>query len=162
MDKKVWIIVLVIAIILVGGFMLFQKTPADEVDTQTENNNQIINNNNTMEETQGLKIETLVEGSGEGAKSGDTVSVNYTGMLTNGTAFDSNVDPKFKHVQPFEFTINESSVIQGWHLGFMGMKVGEKRKLTIAPELAYGANGAGTVIPPNATLIFEVELLKIN
>ncbi|MSU54282.1 MAG: FKBP-type peptidyl-prolyl cis-trans isomerase [Candidatus Staskawiczbacteria bacterium] len=154
MDKKAWILILVIAIILIGGYFMFKKSPTEQTQN---NNNQIINN--TMEETKGLKIETLQEGSGEGAKSGELVTVNYTGTLTDGTKFDSSLNPGR---EPFAFTINESSVIQGWHLGFMGMKVGEKRKLTIAPELAYGPDGRPPVIPQNATLIFEVELLKIN
>ena len=152
MDKKNWIIILVIviAVILIAGYFLFKKAP-------------IINQNTMENNTEGLKIETFAEGSGEGAKSGDTVTVNYTGMLTDGTAFDSNVDPKFKHVQPFALTLGENRVIQGWELGLLGMKVGEKRKLTVSPELGYGSTGAGGgLIPPNATLIFEVELLKIN
>jgi FKBP-type peptidyl-prolyl cis-trans isomerase len=96
------------------------------------------------------------------AKTGDTVSMNYTGRLTNGTVFDSNVDPKFNHVQPFTFTLGAGQVIPGWDKGIVGMKVGEKKTLTIPPEDAYGASGAGGVIPPNATLIFEVELLSIK
>src|SRR3989338_1348098 len=129
MDKKIWVIVLVIVIIAVIGVIYFSQN----------NNNQIINQNTMENNTEGLKIETLAEGSGEGAKSGDTVTVNYTGMLTDGTAFDSNVDPKFKHVQPFALTLGENRVIQGWELGLLGMKVGEKRKLTVSPELGYGS-----------------------
>ena len=110
----------------------------------------------------GLKITTSVEGTGAVAKAGDTVAMNYTGTLADGTVFDSNVDPKFNHVQPFVFTIGSQQVIQGWDLGIVGMKVGEKRSLVINPELAYGTTGAGGVIPPNATLTFEVELLAIK
>lgn len=98
----------------------------------------------------------------EGAKAGDVVSMNYTGRLENGTVFDSNVDPKFNHVEPFKFTLGAGQVIAGWDKGIVGMKVGEKKTLTIPPEDAYGASGAGNLIPPNATLIFDVELLKIN
>lgn len=94
--------------------------------------------------------------------SGDTISVNYTGKLVDGTVFDSNVLPEKGHVEPFVFTIGEGRVIQGWEEGFIGMKVGEKRTLTIPPEKGYGAAGAGGLIPPNATLIFEVELLEIK
>lgn len=99
---------------------------------------------------------------GEVAKSGDVVSMNYTGRLVDGTVFDSNVDPKFKHVEPFVFTLGAGQVISGWDKGIVGMKVGEKKTLVISPEDAYGATGAGGVIPPNATLTFDVELVSIN
>ena len=96
------------------------------------------------------------------AKVGDTVAVNYTGRLANGTVFDSNVDPKFNHVTPFIFTLGAGQVIPGWDKGIVGMKIGEKKTLVIPPEDAYGAAGAGGVIPPNATLTFDVELLAIK
>ena len=99
---------------------------------------------------------------GQVAKTGDTVAMNYTGHLQNGTVFDSNVDPKFKHVEPFVFTLGAGQVIPGWDKGIVGMKVGEKKTLTIPPEDAYGANGVPGVIPPNSTLIFDVELISIN
>ena len=95
-------------------------------------------------------------------KAGDIVSVNYTGKLEDGTVFDSNVDPKFSHVEPFDFQVGAGQVIPGWDNGLLGMKVGEKKTLVIAPEDAYGEAGAGGVIPPNATLTFEVELLAIK
>ncbi len=98
---------------------------------------------------------------GDIAKVGDTVSMNYTGRLENGMVFDSNVDPKFNHVQPFDFTLGSGQVIPGWDKGIVGMKLGEKRTLTIPPEDAYGVNGQGP-IPPNSTLIFDVELLAIK
>lgn len=95
-------------------------------------------------------------------KVGDTISVNYTGKLEDGTVFDSSVDPKFQHPEPFVFTIGANQVIPGWEKGFVGMQVGEKKTLVIPPEDAYGEAGAGGgIIPPNATLIFEVELLGI-
>ncbi len=97
-------------------------------------------------------------GTGAEAKTGDLVTVNYTGYLTDGTKFDSSLDSG----QPFQFTIGKGEVIQGWEQGFAGMKVGGTRKLTIPPELGYGAQGAGGVIPPNATLVFDVELLAVN
>lgn len=95
------------------------------------------------------------------AKAGDVVSMNYTGKLVDGTVFDSNVDPKFGHVTPFEFTLGKGQVISGWDKGIVGMKVGDKKTMTIPPEDAYGASGVGP-IPPNATLIFDVELLGIK
>ena len=105
----------------------------------------------------GLKYEDLIEGDGELATPGQKVSVHYTGWLTDGSKFDSSVDRD----QPFEFSLGAGMVIRGWDEGVAGMKVGGKRKLTIPPALGYGARGAGGVIPPNATLVFEVELLGI-
>jgi rhodanese-related sulfurtransferase len=102
-----------------------------------------------------LQIETITEGSGQAAEAGNKVFVHYTGKLEDGSVFDSSVT----RGQPFSFTLGAGQVIRGWEQGILGMKVGEKRVLTIPPELGYGAAGAGGVIPPNATLTFEVELL---
>lgn len=105
-----------------------------------------------------LQIEDLVEGTGDVASKGNSIAVHYTGWLTNGNKFDSSKDRN----QPFEFTLGAKQVISGWDKGVENMKVGGKRKLTIPPEMAYGETGAGGgVIPPNATLIFEVELLNV-
>jgi peptidylprolyl isomerase len=109
-----------------------------------------------------LQISILKQGSGPAVKTGDTVSVNYTGSFEDGTVFDSNVDPKFQHVAPFSFQVGKGMVIKGWDLGLVGMKVGEQRKLVIAPSLAYGDLGIPGAIPPKATLTFEVELLTIK
>ncbi len=106
----------------------------------------------------GLKIEKLVEGTGATPKSGNTVQVHYTGWLPDGTKFDSSVD----RGRPFEFRLGVGQVIAGWDQGVAQLKVGDKARLTISPELGYGPRGAGGVIPPNATLIFEVELLAIK
>lgn len=107
----------------------------------------------------GLRYEDLVVGTGASPQRGQEVTVNYTGMLEDGTKFDSSVDPAFNHVEPFKFNIGVGRVIKGWDEGVMTMKVGGKRKLVIPASLGYGARGAGGVIPPNATLVFEVELL---
>ncbi len=104
-----------------------------------------------------LQIEDVKVGEGDEAKAGQTVNVHYTGWLTDGTKFDSSVD----RGQPFRFPLGAGRVIRGWDEGVAGMKVGGKRKLTIPPEMGYGARGAGGVIPPNATLVFEVELLGV-
>ena len=105
-----------------------------------------------------LKIEDEVVGTGPEIKAGQTAVVHYTGWLTDGTKFDSSKD----RGQPFSFRLGAGQVIQGWDQGVQGMKVGGKRKLTIPPQLGYGAKGAGGAIPPNATLVFEVELLDIK
>ncbi|OGN27878.1 MAG: peptidylprolyl isomerase [Candidatus Yanofskybacteria bacterium RIFCSPLOWO2_01_FULL_49_17] len=105
-----------------------------------------------------MKIEDQVVGTGPAAKSGNTVSVHYTGWLENGTKFDSSYD----HGQPFSFLLGASQVIKGWDEGVAGMQVGGKRRLTIPASIAYGSQGIGGVIPPDATLIFEVELLAIQ
>lgn len=135
---------LALALIVLGGACT-KKT--DTASTDTANS-----------KVEGLKIEELKKGDGPVATSGKTVTVHYTGYLTNGTKFDSSHDRN----QPFTFNLGSGQVIQGWEKGVEGMKVGEKRKLTIPPELGYGESGAGNVIPPNATLVFEVELLKVQ
>jgi FKBP-type peptidyl-prolyl cis-trans isomerase FkpA len=106
----------------------------------------------------GLIIEDLAVGEGEAATSGQRVTVHYTGWLADGEKFDSSKDRD----DPFRFSLGAGRVIKGWDEGVQGMKVGGSRKLTVPPALGYGARGAGGVIPPNATLIFEVELLDID
>jgi len=118
--------------------------------------------NQVIEMPDGLKYTDTKTGDGATAKAGNKVSVNYTGWLSDngakGKKFDSSVD----RGQPFQFTLGQHQVIAGWDEGVAGMKVGGKRTLTIPPELGYGARGAGGVIPPNATLIFDVELLQVQ
>jgi FKBP-type peptidyl-prolyl cis-trans isomerase FkpA len=106
----------------------------------------------------GLKYEDIKVGTGDVAETGKTVTVHYTGTLTDGKKFDSSKD----RGQPFDFPLGGGRVIRGWDEGVKGMKVGGVRKLTIPADLGYGARGAGGVIPPNATLVFEVELLKVG
>ena len=105
----------------------------------------------------GLIIEELQLGEGGAAEVGQEVTVHYTGWLTDGTKFDSSKD----RMQPFSFDLGQGYVIKGWDEGVTGMRIGGKRKLTIPAELGYGARGAGGVIPPNAILVFEVELLGL-
>ncbi len=138
-----------------------QASPAS--DTVTENNTLIASEKNMSDgkvvtTPSGLKYEVLQEGTGETPKSGQTVTVHYTGTLEDGTKFDSSRD----RGQPFQFKIGVGQVIQGWDEGVGIMKVGDRRKLIIPPELGYGSRGAGGVIPPNATLIFDVELLGVS
>jgi FKBP-type peptidyl-prolyl cis-trans isomerase FkpA len=147
MNKKITL--LIIGLILIGGFYVFSVN----IDNNFLKGDIAESIKNNM-----LEIETIVEGSGVESKVGDSLTVHYTGMLEDGTKFDSSVD----RGTPFNFILGIGQVIEGWEKGMEGMKVGEKRKLTIQPEYAYGERGVPGVIPPNATLIFEVELLEIN
>jgi len=112
----------------------------------------------TTQTSSGLGIEDIAPGEGEEAQAGHRVTVHYTGWLVDGSKFDSSKDRD----DPFEFWLGKSQVIRGWDEGVQGMRVGGKRKLTIPPQLGYGSRGAGGVIPPDATLVFEVELLAIG
>ncbi len=107
---------------------------------------------------EGLQMKDIAVGTGTVAENGDTVTVNYIGKLDNGTTFDSS----YSRNQPFSFTLGVGQVIKGWDLGVLGMRVGGTRELTIPPALGYGAQGAGGVIPPNATLHFTVTLLSVS
>lgn len=152
MNIKQGAVFLVLAVVILFGVSYLAKntgSSAGQNETQTQNQNQI--------NMDGLKIEDLTVGAGEEAKVGDAVTVNYTGTFTNGTKFDSSYD----HGQPFSFTLGAGQVIPGWDQGVQGMKVGGKRRLTVPPELGYGSQDYGP-IPGNSTLIFEVELLKVQ
>ena len=143
------------ALVIIGitvffiGYNKNQEQQSDKINNLASMNKFVKN---------GVQVEILKEGTGIEAKNSNVVAVHYTGILENGAKFDSSVDRGI----PFEFTLGAGQVIRGWDIGVEGMKAGEKRKLTIPPDLAYGSRGAGGVIPPNATLIFEVELLAIK
>lgn len=142
---------IIVLLLVISSFYLFniffnQKWPKPETI--------VLNNNEPA-----VKIEILKEGTGEGAENGNSLKVHYTGMLEDGTKFDSSLD----RGEPFVFTLGAGQVIKGWDKGLLGAKVGEKRRLTIPSELAYGqAGAAGGKIPANATLIFEIEVLEIT
>lgn len=148
------IVVIVIAIVLGLYFILANPMPKNTLPTDNTTAGNTNSGNNPM--AKGLKVEILQQGVGEGAKAGDTVTVNYVGMLTNGTKFDSSIDRN----SPFTFPIGKDRVIKGFDNGVLGMKLGEKRRLTIPPELAYGS-AKMTLIPPNSTLVYDIEMLKI-
>jgi FKBP-type peptidyl-prolyl cis-trans isomerase len=124
--------------------------------TSTNSDNTTMTNISPAED-QEFVIEDIETGDGDMAKDGDTVSVHYMGQLMDGTEFDNS----YERGEPFEFTIGDGQVIEGWEEGLIGMKVGGKRKLIIPAEMAYGDRGAGSVIPPGATLTFEVELVDL-
>ena len=154
MKQNLIIGVLILAIILIFGYIL-QDVMGNPIGTKPETETQTTQ---TMEPQEKVKIEDITEGTGEPVKSGDTVVINYRGMLEDGTQFDSSYD----RGQPFTTQIGVGRVIQGWDQGIPGLKVGGKRKLTIPSSLGYGETGAPPSIPPNATLIFEVELVGIE
>jgi FKBP-type peptidyl-prolyl cis-trans isomerase len=167
--KYLFVVIFFLTLIGVGAYFVFKipSTPTtDQLSQSLESSDNIsasgsgetlgIETKNKMEDK--LIIEDLVVGTGAEAVSDKKITVNYTGTLTNGTKFDSSLNPGRT---PFTFTLGAGEVIQGWDQGFNGMKVGGKRKLTIPPSLGYGSNDMGS-IPPNSTLIFEVELLGVE
>lgn len=170
MPMKYVSIVIVIVFIGVIVFSWLKKTPQEqplpqeqqapvvETDIQKPTETEKTVTNNKKRVVQGMTIETTKEGSGVEITNGKTAVVHYTGKLTNGTVFDSSKT----RGTPFEFPLGAGMVIKGWDLGVLGMKVGETRILTIPADLAYGAGGVPGAIPPNATLVFEVELLGIK
>lgn len=136
-----WTVCLLVGMIVIGCNLFKKQVRPEEQATAS-----------------GLKYIILQEGKGAAPQRGQTVKVHYTGWLMDGTKFDSSLD----RGQPFQFQLGMGQVIPGWEEGVMMMKVGEKRKLIIPAGLAYGSRGAGNVIPPNATLVFEVELLDAS
>ena len=154
--KPIFLITLTLGV--VGGILFItflSRTGQPQEDTMQTNQNQ---QGQEQKEPGDLQIEDLVVGTGAEAQIGNTLSVHYRGTLLNGTMFDSS----YNRGTPFQFPLGMGRVIQGWDQGVKGMKVGGKRKLVIPPELAYGAAGVPGAIPPNSTLVFEVELLDVK
>jgi FKBP-type peptidyl-prolyl cis-trans isomerase len=154
--ENIGVIVSFIVVVCVIGLVIYilmnrneKVDPLEGINTNTEKFN---TSQNVMEK---------ISKNGLPAQAGDTLVMNYTGRLTDGTIFDSNVLPKFGHVEPFKFTLGAGQVIKGWDEGLLGMKIGEKKTLTIPPEKGYGAQAVGS-IPANSTLIFDVELVGIE
>lgn len=143
--KMIFYVLIVLLVVLVLVFITIKGK-----------NNKMNEEQNINEEQVGAQDESRV------VKAGDTIAVAYTGALLDGTVFDSNVDPKFNHTEPLIFTVGAGQMIPGFDKGVVGMKIGEKKLLTLAPEDAYGSSGAGDLIPPNATLTFDVQILGIK
>lgn len=158
-----YLVVIILAILGLVGYFVFRSSAVPTAmplatTGQVDKATPTINPNPTITMDNQLKTEDIVVGTGTEATAGKKVTVNYLGTLTDGKKFDSSYDRGV----PFSFNLGSGEVIKGWDMGVVGMKVGGKRKLTIPASLGYGAQGAGGVIPPNATLIFEVELLNVE
>jgi len=148
----------IIVVCVIGLVVYILMNQKDKVDPlEGINTNTITETSDTIQN----EMEKTTNSLAEEAKNGDVLVMNYTGRLTNGTVFDSNVDPKFGHVEPFKFTLGAGQVIKGWDEGLLGMKIGEKKTLTIPPEKGYGDRAVGS-IPANSTLVFDVELVGIE
>lgn len=150
MTKTVFIFVILALFVAIMVWFVIQKTR--EVNKATEVPAPTATPNN------GLVIQDIVVGSGKTAENGDTLSTHYVGKLENGTVFDES----YGRGQPLQFVLGSGQLIRGWELGLVGMKEGGKRQLVIPSELGYGERGAGGVIPPNATLLFEIELVSVQ
>lgn len=164
-NKDMSFIVAFIIVIIFAGFISFMiiNNKTSQVDNQQKLGEPLDNNINNVDinKININEADASKENMEKVSKNGDVLVMNYTGRFVDGKVFDSNVDPKFNHVEPFEFTLGAGMVIKGWDEGLLGMKIGEKKTLTISPDKAYGPNDYHG-IPGNSTLIFDVELLGIK
>jgi len=149
------IVVILLVVVILGIYIIFSY---NEVVAPVGNSVGNQNTNATNFEIQGVKVEILNQGSGVGTKENDYVTTHYIGVLEDGREFDSSISRN----SPFTFQLGQNTVIKGFDLGVLGMKVGEKRRITIPPELAYGLDGFPPKIPEKANLIYVIDLLKIN
>ncbi len=162
--ENIGVIISIIIVVGIIGFVIYflinkvreidpneNNIPENKIENQIEKNDEIVKEQTAPSKNQMEKI----------AKNGDVLVMNYTGRLTDGTIFDSNVIASFNHVEPFKFTLGAGQVIAGWDEGLLGMKIGEKKTLTIPPEKGYGSRAVSS-IPANSTLIFDVELVGIE
>jgi FKBP-type peptidyl-prolyl cis-trans isomerase len=160
-NNGIWLLVAIFGILVGAAIFFLSSTVGKSANTSSDQTQQAQTaqtpSQSAASSSGQLQVDDEKVGNGAEAKTGDTVSVNYIGTLENGTKFDSSYDRN----QPFSFTLGTGQVIKGWDQGIVGMKVGGKRKLTIPPDLAYGNQSVGN-IPPNSTLVFEVELLEVK
>lgn len=165
MTKSIFIFTILIVFVVIAVWFVIQKTR--EVNREVEVSVPTATPVSSPEPTEAMNdpirydnnlvVQDVVVGSGKIAESGDTLSAHYVGALENGTVFDNS----YSRGQPIQFVLGSGQLIKGWELGLVGMKEGGKRRLVVPPELGYGRSGAGGVIPPNATLIFEIELVSV-
>ena len=171
MSKSIFIFTILVVFVGIMVWFVVQKTkrPAAEIDLGVEPQAQVSDGTGLNKEPtsglgqpiqydNGLVVQDVVVGNGKTAENGDTLSAHYTGALEDGTVFDES----YGRGQPIQFVLGSGKLIKGWELGLIGMKEGGKRRLVIPPELGYGSQGAGGVIPPNATLLFEIELVSVQ
>lgn len=166
MTKSIFIFTILVVFVVIAVWFVIQKTR--EVNKATEIPAPTVASVSSPVEEQpvgepiqydnGLIVQDVVVGNGKTAESGDTLSAHYVGALENGTVFDNS----YNRGQPIQFVLGAGQLIKGWELGLVGIKEGGKRRLVIPPELGYGQSGAGGVIPPNATLLFEIELVSVQ
>lgn len=166
MSKSVFIFTILVVFVVIMIWFIIQKTSEVNKLIETPATTAVFTPTSTptpaanepIRYDNGLIVQDLVVGSGKIAANGDTLNAHYVGMLENGTKFDSSYD----RGQPIQFVLGSGQLIKGWELGLIGMKEGGKRKLIIPPDLGYGAKGTGNIIPPNATLVFEIELISVQ
>jgi len=164
MTKSVLVFVILVVFIAIAVWFVIQKTreagrtTITPTPTATPTSTPAPEASEPVRYENGLVVQDVIIGNGKIAENGDTLSAHYVGALEDGTVFDES----YGKGQPIQFVLGSGQLIPGWELGIVGMKEGGKRRLVIPPELAYGAQGAGDAIPPNATILFEIELVSVT